>query len=91
MKALYRQQSKGINDVDWQKLKGRLVATIRFFLNDDVTYHVMDKESPVVVWTKLESRYMSRLLSNKLYLKQKLFGLKILKGTNLNEHVQSDC
>jgi len=84
VKELYRQQSEGIKDIDWQKLKGRLVATIRFCLNDDVTYHVMDEESPVVVWTKLESRYMSRSLSNKLYLKQKLFGLKILKGTNLN-------
>ena len=30
---------------------------------------------------------MSKLLTNKLYLKKKLYGLKIHKGLNLQQHV----
>jgi len=32
----------------------------------------MDEESLVGIWAKLESRFMSKTLTNKLYLKQKL-------------------
>jgi len=63
------------------------VATTRLYLDDDVMYHVMNEESPVTVWAKLESRYISLSLSNKLYLKHKLFGLKMSEGTNLNRYV----
>jgi hypothetical protein len=36
---------------------------------DDVMFHVMDEESLAAVWLKLESRYMSNSLTNKLYQK----------------------
>jgi hypothetical protein len=76
-----------MNDIYWQELKARVVATIRLCLDDDVMYHVMDEESPAEVWEKLESQHMSTLLLNKLYLRQKLFGLKMSEGTNLNKYI----
>ena len=69
VKALYKKQPEGINDIDWQELEARVVATIRLCLDDDVMYHVMDEESSATVWAKLESWYMSRSFVNKLYLK----------------------
>ena len=50
-------------------------------------YQVMDIKSPGEVWQKLESRYMSKSLTNKLYLKQRLYGLKMQEGSNLAQHV----
>jgi hypothetical protein len=76
-----------MNDIYWQELKARVVATIRLCLDYDVMYHVMDEESPAKVWEKLESQHMSTLLLNKLYLRQKLFGLKMSEGTNLNKYI----
>jgi hypothetical protein len=35
----------------------------------------MNEESPIVVWLKLESRYMSKYLTNKLYLEQLKYGI----------------
>jgi hypothetical protein len=70
VKALYGTKPDDISDIDWKELEARAVATIWLCLEDDVMYHVMDKESPVAVWLKLESRYMSKSLTNKLYLKQ---------------------
>ena len=43
----------------------------------------MNEESPVAIWLKLESRYMSKSLTNKLILK-KLYGLKMVEGSTLD-------
>jgi hypothetical protein len=63
------------------------VATIRLCVGDDVMSHVMDEESPAAIWLKLESRYMSKSLTNKLYLKQQLYRLKMAEGSDLSQHI----
>ena len=87
VKALYGKQPEGMDDLDWKELEAKAMATIRLCLADDVMYHVMDEESPAEVWLKLESRYMSKSLTNKLYLKQKLYGLKMSEGSDLSQHI----
>ena len=87
VKALYGKQPEGMDDLDWKELEAKAVATIRLCLADDVMYHVIDEESPAEVWLKLESRYMSKSLTNKLYLKQKLYGLKMSEGSDLSQHI----
>ena len=49
MKALYGQQPEDMDDIDYHELEVRAVATIRFCLNDDMMYHIMDEESSMVV------------------------------------------
>ena len=87
MKALYGKQPEGMDDMDWKDLEAKVATTIRLCLADDVMYHVMDEESPTTIWLKLESRYMSKLLMNKLYLKQKLYGLKMAESSDLSQHI----
>jgi len=74
---------------DWDELQMKAVSTIRLCLADEVMYHVLGDESPAGVWTKLESRYMSKSLTNKLFLKQKLFGLKMAEGADLIQHINT--
>ena len=87
MKALYGTKPESMEEVDWKELEAKAVAVIRLCLANDVMYHVMDDESPAEIWLKLESRYMSKSLSNKLYLKQKLYGLKMMEGSDLSQHL----
>ena len=87
VKALYRLKPEGMSDIDWKELEAKVVATIRLCLGDNVMYHVMDEESPAAVWLKLKSRYMSKSLMNKFYLKQRLYGLKMAKGSDLSQHI----
>ena len=54
---------------------------------DEVMYHVMDEESPAAIWLKLESQYMSKSLTNKLLLNKKLYGLKMVEGSALDQHI----
>jgi hypothetical protein len=69
VKVLYGTKPDVMSDIDWKELEARTVANIRLCLGDDVMFHVMDEESLAAVWLKLESRYMSNSLTNKLYQK----------------------
>ena len=84
---LFRSKPKGMANIDWKELEAKAVAIIRLCLGDDMMYHVMNEESLAAVWLKLESRYMSKSLTNKLYLKQWLYGLKMAEGSDLNQHI----
>jgi hypothetical protein len=64
-----------------------VVAIIRLCLGDDVMYYVMDEESSMAVLLKLEGRFMSKSLANKLYLKQQLYDLKMVEGSDLSQHI----
>ena len=68
MKTLIGKQLEGTNDMKWKDSETRVASTIRICLADKVMYHVMDKESSKKIWLKLESRYMSKSLTNKLLL-----------------------
>ena len=87
VKALYGSKPEGMADIDWKELEAKAVATIQICLGDDVTYHVMDEDSLAAVWLKLESQYMSKSLTNKLYLKQRLYGLKMAEGSDLSQYI----
>ena len=47
----------------------------------------MDEESPTSIRLKLESRYMSKSWTNKLPLKKKLYGLKMVEGSALDQYI----
>jgi hypothetical protein len=49
----------------------------------------MEEDSPKGIWDKLASPYMSKSATNKLYLKQKFYGLKMQEGSDLVEHVNA--
>ena len=88
MKALSGKQFEGMNATYWKDSKTRVMLTIRMCLANEVMYHVMDEESPIAIWLKLESQYMSKTsLTNKLLLKNKLYGLKMEEGSALDQHM----
>ena len=87
VKTLSGKQYEEMNVTDWKDLEMRTRLTIRICLVHDVMYHVMDEESPTVIWLKLESQYISNSLTNKLLLKKKLYGLKIVEGAALDQHI----
>ena len=85
VKALYGKARKPemLTDDEWEELNMKAVSTIQLCLADELMYDVMDDVSIVAIWLKLESRYMSKSLINKLKLKQKLYELKMAEGADL--------
>ena len=69
-------------------LEEKTHSTIMLCLADDLITEVSDEETVAGLWLKLESLYMTKSLTNKLLLKQHLFGLRMAKGTQLREHLE---
>ena len=68
-------------------IKGCGNHTLVFGRQDSLSHDEVEVSREV--WKKLESQYMSKSLMNKLYLKQKLHGLKMQEGSNLKQHVNA--
>ncbi|KAG6394709.1 hypothetical protein SASPL_145299 [Salvia splendens] len=76
-------------DDEWVTLDEKAHSTIMLCLSDDVIIEVVDREIVAALWTKLESLYMMKSLTNKLLLKQPLFRLRMQEGTPLRDHLEN--
>jgi hypothetical protein len=50
-------------------------------------HHVIGLKTPKEIWDNLESQFMSKTMTTKLYLKQKLYGLKMQEALDLVVHI----
>src|SRR5438045_5601906 len=71
----------------WQDMDYKARATIVLCLSDEVLYNVMNEESAAGLWSRLESLYMTKSLSNKLYTKKQLYCLRMKEGTPILQHL----
>ena len=58
-------------------------------LSDEVMYNVMTETTTAAVWCKLESLYMTKSLSNKLFMKKQLYSLRMKEGTSILAHLNT--
>ncbi|PKI59422.1 hypothetical protein CRG98_020181 [Punica granatum] len=56
-------------------------------LGDKVLQKVCDSTSPPEVWEKLEALYMAKSLTNRLYLKQHMYHLRMEPDTSMSDHI----
>ena len=96
MRALLKQQglwaplSKKATDsvtAEMAVLEEKTHSTIMVCLEDDIITEVAEEETASGLWLKLESLYMTKFLTNKLMMKQRLFSLHMQEGTSLRDHL----
>ena len=58
---------------NWEEIDLKAASTIQLYLVDEVMYNVMDEETAMELWLRLEALYMTKSLSNKLYRKKQLY------------------
>ena len=69
------------------KLEEKAHNLILLSLSDGVLREVADEETAVELWKKLESLYMKKSLTNCLFLKQRLYTLRMQEGMPLCDHL----
>jgi hypothetical protein len=97
MRALLRQQGlakildgKAPSTSSSEKsaeLEEKAHSSILLSLSDGVLREVADEETAAGLWKKLENLYMKKSLTNRLFLKQRLYTLKMEEGTSLGNHL----
>ena len=80
-------KSAGTSDENWEEMVPKAASTIQLCLIDEVMYNMMDEKTAIGLWSILETLYLTKSLSNKLYLKKQLYGLCMNEKTTVLEHL----
>ena len=87
LKVLKGEKPKSMTTDEWEELEVRVVSTIYLYLASAIKYSVLNKKCPFGLWHKLGKIYMSKSLTNRLYLKKQLYGLKMSKGSDIRDNI----
>jgi hypothetical protein len=74
---------------DWEKLDRRARSMIRLCLDDSVLLNVSGESTTKELWEKLGNLYQSKSLVNKLFLRKKLYHLRMEDGDSVTEHLNA--
>jgi hypothetical protein len=74
---------------DWEKLDRRAMSTIRLCLVDLVLLNVLGESKAKELWDKLGNLYQSKSLVNILFLRKKLYHLRMEDGDSVKEHLNA--
>ena len=77
----------GVTDEEWKKLDQKAKSTIRLCVSDSVLLNVSGKATMKALWDKLGTLYQSKSLVNKLFLRKKLYNLRMKDGDSMIEHL----
>ena len=78
---------KSIADDEKEELEMKAHTVIQLCLADEVLREVADEDTAAGLWLKVESLYMTKSLTNELYLKRRLFTLRMKEGTLIKDHL----
>ena len=58
------------------------------FSNDSL-FNIVEEDSAAGLWVKLESLYMTKSLTNIIFLKRKLYTLRMIDGLKIHDHLNT--
>jgi hypothetical protein len=79
----------GTSADDWKKMDRKAKSTIRLCLSDSVLLNVSKEATAKDLWEKLGKLYQSKSLVNKLFLRKKLYNLRMRDGDSVAEHLNA--
>lgn len=88
-KALLGKDKKPVDmkDSDWEELDMEARASIILCLERDVAFMMDDEGTASGVWEKLEANFMTKTLTNRIYIKSQLYTCKMDEGISLRDHI----
>jgi hypothetical protein len=90
-KALAGKSKKptAMTELEWEDMDAKDLSTIRLCLADDALFNVVGKHTTSGLWSKLESLYMTKSLTSRIYLKRQLYSLRMKEGTKVIDHLNT--
>jgi hypothetical protein len=74
---------------EWKKMDQKEKSTIRMCLSDSILLNVSEEATTKNLWEKLGKLYQSKSLVNKLFLRKKLYNLRMRDGDSMVEHLNA--
>ena len=78
-----------MKEEDKEDLMERAHSGILLCLGDGALQKVADETTVSGLWLKLECLYMTKSLTNRLYMKKRLYTLKMFKGMSISDYLDN--
>ena len=82
-----RKRPVTMSNDDLEDFDAIALSTIRLCLADDFLFNIAAKKSVASLWNRLENMYMTKYLTNRIYFKRQLYGMKMKEGTKIADHL----
>ena len=79
----------GVTDDKWKEMDAMAVANMHLALSDSVLSGVEEKKSTKEIWDALTKLYQAKSLHNKIFLKRRLYTLRMAETTSVTEHINT--
>ena len=78
-----------IVDEKWKEMDGNAIANLHLALADGVLSSVAEKKTAKEIWDTLTRLYEAKSLHNKIFLKRKLYTLRMTESTSVTDHINT--
>ncbi|KAE8686521.1 Protein STRUBBELIG-RECEPTOR FAMILY 1 [Hibiscus syriacus] len=77
------------DDNKWNEMDGNAMANFHLALTDEVLSSIEEKKTAKEIWDHLTKLYEATSLHNKIFLKRKLYTLRMPESTSVTEHLNT--
>ncbi|KAF8396230.1 hypothetical protein HHK36_017844 [Tetracentron sinense] len=78
-----------VDDVKWEEIDVKALSTIRLCLANNILVNVRGEITAAGLWKKLQALYQTKSITNRVFLRRKLFGLRMKEGTKVSKHLNA--
>ena len=87
--AISKRSTDFTDDSKWNEMDGNATANLHLALADGVLSSIEKKKTTKEIWDHLTKLYEAKSLHNKIFLKRKLYTLRMSKFTLVTEHINT--
>ncbi|KAK0599716.1 hypothetical protein LWI29_007942 [Acer saccharum] len=75
------------DDNKWKEMDGNAVANLHLTLADGVLSSIAEKKTAKEIWDTLTRLYEAKSLHNKIFLKRRLYTLRMAESSSMTDHI----
>ena len=84
-----RERPMEIINGKWNEIDGNAISDLHLTLADGVLSSVAEKNTAKEIWDTLTKLYEAKSLHNKIFLKRKLYTLRMAESTMMTDHINT--
>ena len=77
------------DDNKWKEMDGNAVANLHLALADAVLSSIAEKKTAKEIWDTLTRLYEAKSLHNKIFLKRRLYTLRMAESSSMTDHINT--
>ncbi|KAL5846244.1 hypothetical protein ACOSQ3_009768 [Xanthoceras sorbifolium] len=87
--AISERSVEFIDDNKWNEIDGNAIANLHLALANRVLSSIEEKKTAKKIWDHLTKLYEVKSLQNKIFLKRKLYTLRVSEFTSVTKHINT--